>query len=158
MKALTNAEYPERNRTCGTLTSKMEKTAPVGPRCKLKFMNRLTTKFLTAALATASLLSVGALSLQAQGGAAATATKAATAKVKAPPTPAPTDADIADAKAKGLVWVNLNTKVYHASTAATYGKTKRGQFMSEADAQKAGYKAAQEPKAKKSATAAPAAK
>lgn len=126
-------------------------------------MNRLSTKFLTAALATASLLSFGAITASAQaGGAAADATKAvktATDKVKAPATPPPTDADIADAKAKGMVWVNLNTKVYHKSDAATYGHTKHGQFMTEADAQKAGYKAAQEPvaKAKKAAAAAAAA-
>jgi hypothetical protein len=122
-------------------------------------MNRLSTKFMTAALATASLLIFGAASqsARAQDAAAPTATKAP--RVKAPATPPPSAADIADAKAKGLVWVNLNTKVYHKSDAVTYGTTKRGQFMSEADAQKAGYKAAQEPvaKAKKSAAAVAAA-
>jgi hypothetical protein len=123
-------------------------------------MNRLSTKIMTTALATASLLSLGAANLSAQaGGAAAPATdamKTATAKVKAPATPPPSAADIADAKTKGLVWVNLNTKVYHKSDAPTYGTTKHGQFMTEADAQKAGYKAAQEPvaKAKKAAAAA----
>ncbi len=133
-------------------------------------MNRLSTKMMTAALATASLLSLGAANLSAQaGGAAAQAGAAATqatgavkttaAKVKAPATPPPSASDIADAKTKGLVWVNLNTKVYHKSDAPTYGTTKHGQFMTEADAQKAGYKAAQEPvaKAKKAAAAAGAA-
>ena len=92
--------------------------------------------------------------------ATATATKAAADKMKAakaPATPPPTDAEIADAKSKGMVWVNLNTKVYHKSDNSNYGHTKHGQFMTEADAQKAGYKAAQEPmagKAKKAATAA----
>lgn len=55
---------------------------------------------------------------------------------------APRDADIADAKAKGMVWVNTNTKVYHKSDDAKYGKTKHGQFMSEADAVKAGNRLA----------------
>ena len=110
-------------------------------------------------MASASLLSIGAISASAQASAPAAdatqAVKTAGAKVKAPATPPPTDADIADAKAKGMVWVNLNTKVYHKSDAATYGHTKHGQFMTEADAQKAGYKAAQEPvaKAKKAASA-----
>ena len=47
---------------------------------------------------------------------------------------------------KGMVWVNLNTKVYHREGDRWYGKTKNGKFMSEADAQKAGFRAAKEGK------------
>jgi hypothetical protein len=56
-------------------------------------------------------------------------------------TTAPTDAQIADAKSKGMVWVNTgsDTKAYHKSDDKYYGKTKKGKFMAEADAQKAGY-------------------
>ncbi len=49
--------------------------------------------------------------------------------------------EIASAKSKGLVWVNTDSKVYHKS-GRYYGNTKQGKFMTEADAQKAGYKAA----------------
>jgi len=38
--------------------------------------------------------------------------------------------------------VNTESGVYHKS-GRWYGKTKKGKFMSEADAQAAGYKAAQ---------------
>jgi hypothetical protein len=120
-------------------------------------MNRLTTKLLSAALASASLLSTGAVSLQAQATPAPTTTATKAPKAKAPATPPPTAAEIADATAKGMVWVNLNTKVYHKPGVPTYGTTKHGQFMTEADAQKAGYKAAQEPKTKAAKKAAPTA-
>jgi len=65
-------------------------------------------------------------------GTKATGTKAAET------TPAPSDKEIADAKAKGMVWVNLGSGVYHKE-GKFYGKTKRGKFMSEDDAKKAGY-------------------
>ena len=56
-------------------------------------------------------------------------------------TAAPSDSEIADAKAKGMVWVNTSSKIYHKE-GKSYGKTKRGQFMSEDDAKKAGYREA----------------
>ncbi len=45
---------------------------------------------------------------------------------------------------KGDVWVNLETKVYHKEGSRWYGKTVNGKYMSEADAVKAGYRAAKE--------------
>lgn len=49
--------------------------------------------------------------------------------------------DIAAAKARGKVWVNLDSGVYHQG-GRWYGKTKNGKFMAVEDARKAGYKAA----------------
>src|SRR3981081_100852 len=68
-------------------------------------------------------------------------------------TPAPTAAEIADAKSKGLVWVNLKSKVFHKSDNKYYGATKSGKFMTEADAQKAGYRAARDAAPKTNSTA-----
>ena len=63
-------------------------------------------------------------------------------KAPAPVTPPPSAAEIADAKTKGLVWVNLSSGIYHLAGSETYGTTKRGKFMSEADAKKGNYRAA----------------
>jgi hypothetical protein len=77
--------------------------------------------------------------------------KTSTAKKAVTATPAPTAQEIADAKAKGMVWVNTSSKVYHKE-GAYYGTTKKGKFMTEDDAKKAGYKPAKEPVAKKAKT------
>ena len=46
--------------------------------------------------------------------------------------------------AAGMVWVNLESKVYHKEGDRWYGMTKKGKYMTEADAIKAGYRAAKE--------------
>ena len=67
-----------------------------------------------------------------------------TAPPKRPSTKsAPSAEEIADAKAKGLVWVNLSTHVYHKG-GPLYGNTKRGKFMTEDDAKKGGYRLAKD--------------
>jgi len=42
----------------------------------------------------------------------------------------------------GMVWVNMETKVYHREGDPWYGKTKRGKYMTESDAVRAGYRPA----------------
>jgi len=86
------------------------------------------------------------------GGRAAAASASAVAK-PAPSTTAPTSTSAPahssssagaaivaqQPPAKGMVWVNLDTKVFHREGDRYYGKTKNGKFMTEADASKAGY-------------------
>ena len=60
--------------------------------------------------------------------AASTSTKAAPAAASAPGT--------------GMVWVNTDSGIYHKEGSRYYGKTKVGKYMTEADAIKAGYRAA----------------
>jgi hypothetical protein len=43
-----------------------------------------------------------------------------------------------------MVWVNTGSKIYHKSGSRWYGNTKQGEWMTEPDAQKAGYKAAKQ--------------
>ena len=41
---------------------------------------------------------------------------------------------------KGMVWVNIDSKIFHKDDSPWYGNTKDGKWMTEADAVKAGYK------------------
>jgi hypothetical protein len=56
---------------------------------------------------------------------------ASTAPAATPPSP-------------GMVWVNMKTKVYHTAGDRWYGKTKKGQWMTEEDAIKAGCRKSKE--------------
>lgn len=80
-------------------------------------------------------------------GAPAAAAPPAPAPKAAPPAPsaARTTAPPATAQqppVKGMVWCNLDTKVFHREGDRYYGNTKNGKFMTEADAVKAGCREA----------------
>jgi len=57
-----------------------------------------------------------------------------TGSVEANATPAP-------GGGHGLVWVNSDSHIYHKEGSRFYGKTKKGKYMTEADAIKEGYRA-----------------
>ncbi len=97
-----------------------------------------------AVVITAVLLTASVLPQSTMAQTPSTAAKKAapsTKKMDAAPAAAPTAQEIADAKSKGMVWVNLGTGIYHKE-GEFFGKTKKGKFMTEADATKAGYRAA----------------
>ncbi len=67
---------------------------------------------------------------------------ASTAPASAPASKSAISQQAPPANSAGMVWVNLDSGVYHKPGTRWYGKTKQGKYMTEADAIKAGYHAA----------------
>jgi hypothetical protein len=72
-------------------------------------------------------------------------------KAKSSPSPGTAAAKESVAKAApapgggpGMVWVNTDSKIYHTEKSRYYGRTKKGKYMTEAEAIKEGFKAGKE--------------
>jgi hypothetical protein len=61
----------------------------------------------------------------------------------AKPAATPAAQPAAPTTGSGMVWVNTDSGIYHKPGSRYYAKTKQGKYMSEADAVKAGYRAAE---------------
>ncbi len=83
------------------------------------------------------MLTVGSGAAAAPPAAAAAAPKAEAKKPVESAASSPTS--VQAPPAKGMVWVNTATKVFHREGDPWYGKTKHGKYMTEEDAVKAGY-------------------
>jgi len=90
-----------------------------------------SSKRSTASTAAAAPVSKPSAAPSAALGSTAPASKPTSAQQQTPPV-----------NSAGLVWVSTDSGVYHQPDTRWYGKTKQGKYKTEADAQKASYRAA----------------
>jgi hypothetical protein len=124
------------------------KKAGVHPSTIEKIRSKVTVSAVPAAPAAAT--PAPAVASPAPSPASPAPSPAATAKPAKTTTTAASPTQPQQPPAPGMVWVNTSTKVFHREGDKWFGNTKKGKFMTEADAVKAGYHesgASEKPKA-----------
>ncbi|MEO8430881.1 MAG: helix-hairpin-helix domain-containing protein [Acidobacteriota bacterium] len=106
--------------------------AKISPLVTVRSFGRTSSSSSTSTSTTAS-------SGPAPSAAPAPAPAPSSARRAAPAPAAPTGEYQAPAS-PGMVWVNLDTKVFHREGDRWYGRTRHGKYMAEADAVQAGYR------------------
>lgn len=130
--------------------AELEELPGVGPATAKKMIAGRPYKVVgdlsKAGVPAATLAKIAPLVDVSSDGAPATpSTPAAGATANKSPAKAPAGEPSADVPAKtpptaGMVWVNTETKIFHKEGSRWYGKTKHGEFMTEADAVKGGFR------------------
>ncbi len=117
------------------MRSKAIKRNANSPVCALLIFSALLTAALVVCASTLQAQSApSSASDKSQPSAAAAPKTANSSSATKPAKPAESGA--------GMVWVNTAAGVYHKKGSRWYGKTKKGKYMLEEDAVKAGYKPA----------------